>query len=862
MGVSLVIDDATLLLMLLIILALVFTIYTARSFQPLLHPLILTRQADVARVRHHGESAVFRNANSPPGFELAGRPRRGAESVGKMLELGSATSAVTGSFGAGRTPNEAGDVQFTLFGESSSTTSLMASARRFTSGLQSLTASKELCLVVCSDRDSVAASTALLAPAVSSSVSLQVVPPSTIHAAREALPSAAKLRAVFTSAEHLEQVLGWKLLTADVLICLPSNDELLWAKAVAGSEAYKLVSAEQVLEAGSEAVDAQSATLDSLYAHYWSDAWVPISHGSLTAGVTAHLGAFSADKIPTRNDRISVRCPPVGLSAVKDLLSPVSTPAGLAILLLACYTGASLSFGVDSDATMLYTSPLLAAELADSLAALSGKAPLSLGLYATRSKLYALRQGVLANDSFWDRIHFNRIREEAGVKQLRSISVIDESGRQVGQNTIDTLRAFTGGTVMHAYLPSVARTEDSHAVALFTAPISSSHAADLQAFDDGENAPYHVGPPSVSVEMKLLETPESKRKGYSVETVSKGSEIDQSLSRWPRDPAGTLYVRGKTVATKETQGWATPYAIAAFRTNGTLVLVDSPEATEVIQTDALGSARSRASKGKSHLSTAARAAALSVVILSLVGQVSAAGGAPNGTMIDVARAGLLSAQRPSWVQGAAAAAFIELDASSNWNYFSGVNNGPVYRPANFKPSADGLPRDVSNMAYHAIAAQDGTGRLCSRITGEESLGDSSSLDSSSCAVQVLLTGVSTGQIAPNRVGSGFYADAAARQLSFVLERTNRTRAGAISQRNSDLQIWSDSLYMISSLAVYGLVYNNQTLLQEAYNQLSLYRQVLLQPSGRYSHIWDATNSTWLDGAEWVSARLTLMSDSD
>lgn len=65
----LVTDDLTILLGL--IAATVFLLNNLYKPQPLVHPILLGRQSDVARVRYPGESAVYRNY----GIGLMGRVR-------------------------------------------------------------------------------------------------------------------------------------------------------------------------------------------------------------------------------------------------------------------------------------------------------------------------------------------------------------------------------------------------------------------------------------------------------------------------------------------------------------------------------------------------------------------------------------------------------------------------------------------------------------------------------------------------------------------------------------------------------------------------------------------------------------------
>jgi hypothetical protein len=68
----LVTDDLTILLGL--IAATIFLLNNLYKPQPLVHPILLGRQSDVARVRHPGESAVYRNY----GTGLMGRVRADA----------------------------------------------------------------------------------------------------------------------------------------------------------------------------------------------------------------------------------------------------------------------------------------------------------------------------------------------------------------------------------------------------------------------------------------------------------------------------------------------------------------------------------------------------------------------------------------------------------------------------------------------------------------------------------------------------------------------------------------------------------------------------------------------------------------
>ncbi|KAL4076573.1 Six-hairpin glycosidase-like protein [Scleroderma yunnanense] len=103
------------------------------------------------------------------------------------------------------------------------------------------------------------------------------------------------------------------------------------------------------------------------------------------------------------------------------------------------------------------------------------------------------------------------------------------------------------------------------------------------------------------------------------------------------------------------------------------------------------------------------------------------------------------------------------------------------------------------------------------------MNDGAAGDPASIGVAVLLTNW-TGQ---GKVDGLDYAEAARDQLEFLLMNVPRTSDGAISHRTDEVQLWSDSVYMVPPfLAYYGAVTGNQTLLQEAYNQIKLYREYL------------------------------------
>lgn len=151
---------------------------------------------------------------------------------------------------------------------------------------------------------------------------------------------------------------------------------------------------------------------------------------------------------------------------------------------------------------------------------------------------------------------------------------------------------------MNAFLPSAplrvlpssgeSQTQTRNLTAWTTAPVACSHAYDLQAFKANNNLsemPAHVGPPAVSVELKVQREPSGPS--------SNNATSSQTPHGWQRfstkdDFIGALLVRGNILTTgteeQQQQEWYNvPYADdtddnssaaqALFRSNGTLFLL-------------------------------------------------------------------------------------------------------------------------------------------------------------------------------------------------------------------------------------------------------------------------------------------------
>ncbi|KAJ9480328.1 hypothetical protein PHBOTO_003552 [Pseudozyma hubeiensis] len=880
MSPSLVIDDTSLLLLLVLVAALAVSIYVSRSFQPLIHPLVLTRQADVSQTRQPNESAIYRNANSPAGFDLALRPRKEVNDVADLIR-----------HGANGSEREA---QRSIYGRSKSNANVAGDATAFATGFIKLSSAPvpQTVFAVVSESDSYESLVALLAnshTSVSSRFHTAVLAPEELGKQNvSSLPSnlsstgARSVIGVYTTAKSIDAVLALPIVDASALIIVPSADlEEVEKRANAhfgGSHRLRIYDFTTVVEAGSrgsllanEAVDRN--VINQVQSYYWNAAssqWLAVQHANLVAGVTSQLASFPADKIPNTSDHLFVEGTSAFNSTASSLMA-TRTPFGFALALTALYTGSAITSGLlttsyddpnpkrsaalsQAQPTLVYATAEGASSLACALSDCSRRSPLA--SWAAKSKLFTLRNGTFSRQGLADRLVFKKAREATGTLKVRNV-LIAGRGDTVPQALLDSLRSHLGCSVLNAYLPELQ-------AAAVTAPVSSTHAFDLQAFAEHEigamQVPAHVGPPSVSAEIKLVQSQTATEAGLTMTGDRQPGHAG--------DPMGEIMVRGNIVARSigAEDAWSATGDLGAFRSNGTLVVLRDADEADVAAVPTLDARkpiirqrrnRSLASKAAKTVLTATLAMAATIAPTASAGALFKRGGSINNTMSDMAKMGMLVGQRASWEQGASQAALLELDYPG-WSVFSSSSGGPPFKPG-MERKASGPPNEVIAMAYASASRADSLGRLAFRITGDEQLGSGSSLDGAAPGPEVLLAAWLDGEI--NRdtgaMGSGFYSNAARNTLNMVMQRTPKARSGAISHRYSSVALWSDAIYMMPPfLSFYGMITRNNTLLQASYDQIRLYRNAMRYTSGPAANLWGhillPDNRTWTDGGAWAT----------
>ncbi|KAJ3867658.1 Six-hairpin glycosidase [Lentinula novae-zelandiae] len=216
------------------------------------------------------------------------------------------------------------------------------------------------------------------------------------------------------------------------------------------------------------------------------------------------------------------------------------------------------------------------------------------------------------------------------------------------------------------------------------------------------------------------------------------------------------------------------------------------------------------------------------LVLSSLEALSSLHAGLDSSVIEQVRSNLIAIASQSWELGTAAEALTELD----WPALS-VFNASAFPPPHVLNSANNAS-DVLKIANDTVSAKPNDSLAL--VANDGAVGDPASI-----GVAVLLANWTDSS-------NTSYAIAAGEQLDYLLNVAPRTDSGAISQRNDEVQLWADFIYMAPPfIAYYGALQagdNESYLLQTAYEQISLYRDVLRDDDGLWRHValgsWEDT----------------------
>ncbi|KAJ6550266.1 hypothetical protein B0H19DRAFT_951941 [Mycena capillaripes] len=171
----------------------------------------------------------------------------------------------------------------------------------------------------------------------------------------------------------------------------------------------------------------------------------------------------------------------------------------------------------------------------------------------------------------------------------------------------------------------------------------------------------------------------------------------------------------------------------------------------------------------------------------------------------------------SWEYGTATEALLELN-DPYWSVF-----GPKPFPV---PTLD--PAKISSLSYAASKIVLGTGAN-GLSDGAGAVGDPASLG--------------VGAVMLGKTDASFAA-AAQSEIDYMIGSAPRWDNGAISQRADVPELWADFMYMAPPfIAYFGAASNNASLLETAYLQCGLYREVLLLGSNASAFAPAGTSTT-------------------
>ncbi|KAK0210546.1 hypothetical protein DFS33DRAFT_1293946 [Desarmillaria ectypa] len=555
-------DDLTVLLGL--IAATVFLLHNFYKPQPLVHPILLGRQSDVARVRNPGESAVYRNY----GTGLMGRfPLRPTKDVHILSDLVK--------------PDH--DAPRTLWNTKITNPGLQDRVAAFGTGLLRLTGiqSQESNVLVLLN-DSLEFIISDMALAMHSIPSFTITATNLLAGILESHPPTV----IVTHAELLLQLLELIYDAGEseqhhIIVIVGEPSAQAMARVASKVKVLKWedveregVKTEKILSQAPKPSDVFTVSFFANGNGQMQGA--QLTHENITAGVAAIRALLPASH---------------PLSPLDTIVSAhsLSTAYGRAIAYTAVFEGTSFAtldssklftFGNTTatkadvadvatlkkypipSPTVLFIKPGHLETLVSSILDSAKKASLIYPV-AWRHKKSGIAEGFLTKDSLWDRLVFDSARAKVIGDAAGTLAAVVVSGGPILSDLLTPARVAFSTAFVNAF---------THP--LVAGPVFASHPLDLQDFPAASPA-AHVGPPSINIEARLL--------GVSDEDIAKDS-----------DPEGALLVRGPPVgkllggvedyvdvrsggsngsSTEEEDGWVGAGVRARVQTNGSFLVL-------------------------------------------------------------------------------------------------------------------------------------------------------------------------------------------------------------------------------------------------------------------------------------------------
>ncbi|KAL4067573.1 hypothetical protein V8B97DRAFT_1868703 [Scleroderma yunnanense] len=544
-------DDLTIVLG--IIGASVYLLQSLYKPQPLVHPILLGRQSDTGRVRHPGESVVYRNY----GTGLMGRfPIRPDKDTNVVNDL------VRPQFESPRT----------LWATKITNAQLNERVAAFGSGITRILSGEPNVLLLLND--GMEFLIADLALAKFAMYSMTLCSPKILPRVLENHPPSAIIVDVNLLPYLLELVpKAWE---HDLkIVVVGQREEKTPSKSSREVEIITWSQVEADGAKGSDSTPPPARSPDDAYTVAFFETptgelrGVRFTHENMTSGVAA----------------IRALLPPsIALSNLDTIISShsLSTPYGRGIAYTALYENANFAtldsakmYDVPSQSTKDFQSSARSRDVKDILSAKQYPTPPPTVLFiepchledlstsilkdakaswlfplAWRHKLAALAEGFISKVSLWDRMVFDNAREHVLKNMADTLKAVVVSGGPISNEPLTLARVAVSVPVIN-----------SHTHPCTSGPVFATNALDVQVLPSNERA--HVGGPSVNVEVKL--------KGVNDADVEANG-----------DPVGHLVLRGPSVGRylvgngeekQDEAAWTETGEIARAMTNGAFLVV-------------------------------------------------------------------------------------------------------------------------------------------------------------------------------------------------------------------------------------------------------------------------------------------------
>ncbi|KAF8845018.1 acetyl-CoA synthetase-like protein [Paxillus ammoniavirescens] len=548
----LVTDDLTVLLGFIGVS--VFLLQNLYKPQPLVHPILLGRQSDAGRVRHPGESAIYRHYGTGQMGRLAVRPDKDVDLVDDFVKS---------QFESPRT----------LWSTKITNGQLKERISAFGAGISRLIPEESSVLLLLNDSlEFVIADLALAKHSIASitlssrkllSRVLEAHPPSAIIVGADFLPHLLEL--IYDAREHHHKIIVVGQSGTNPTPKAAREVEIInWAQVEADGVQVNNAAPLPTVR------PSDPFTLIFYETPFGDLQGVRFTHSNFTSGVTAIRLLFP---------------PSIALSSLDTIVSghSLSTPFGRAVAYMALYECASFATmdstrmydGHDSNLvfkdlshdvkdvlsatkfpisspTVLFVHPEHLHDISTSIISRAKKSFLMYS-FGWRHKLAALTEGFSSKEGLWDRTVFDGAREYVMGDMASTLKAAIVSGGPFSNDALAPARIALSVPLVNAHIHPSA-----------TGPLFATHAFDLQSLPSAEGEPAHVGPPSVNVEVKLT--------GVQDAEVERGSDPKgEVVVRGP--PVGVLLPRDGTETETDGEGWVKTAEIARVMTNGAFKVI-------------------------------------------------------------------------------------------------------------------------------------------------------------------------------------------------------------------------------------------------------------------------------------------------